>query len=121
VRARLASSEVSLLVADDDGALAGFTGCGISRDADAGPEVGEIWSFFVGADRWRAGVGRALMGGALDDLRLRGYAEATVWSFDSNERANAFYEAHGFARDGATRTEEVWAHLLEVRYRRALA
>ena len=83
VRARLASSEVSLLVADDDGALAGFTGCGISRDADAGPEVGEIWSFFVASDRWRAGVGRALMGGALDDLRLRGYAEATVWSFDS--------------------------------------
>jgi GNAT superfamily N-acetyltransferase len=121
VRARLASSEVSLLVADDDGALAGFTGCGISRDPGAGPEVGEIWSFFVAADRWRAGVGRALMAAALEDLRVRGYAEATVWSFGSNERANAFYEAQGFTRDGATRTEEVWANLLEVRYRRALA
>jgi GNAT superfamily N-acetyltransferase len=121
VRARLASSEVSLLVADDDGGLAGFTACGVSRDPDAVPEVGEVWSFFVAADRWRAGVGRALMAAALDDLRLRGYAEATVWSFDANERANAFYEAQGFARDGATRTEEVWANLLEVRYRRVLA
>jgi GNAT superfamily N-acetyltransferase len=120
VRARLGGSEVSLLVADDGG-LAGFTACGVSRDADVGPEVGEIWSFFVAADRWRAGVGRALMAAALDDLRLRGCAEATVWSFDLNVRANAFYEAQGFARDGATRTEEVWAHLLEVRYRRALA
>jgi GNAT superfamily N-acetyltransferase len=119
--ARLGSSEVSLLVADDDGELAGFVGCGISRDADAVPEVGEVWSFFVAADRWRAGVGRALMAAALEDLRLRGHADATVWSFDANERANAFYEAQGFARDGATRTEEVWAHLLEVRYRRALA
>jgi GNAT superfamily N-acetyltransferase len=119
--AGLGSSEVSLLVADDGGELAGFTGCGISRDPDAAPEVGEIWSFFVAADRWRAGVGRALMAAALDDLRLRGYAEATVWSFDANERANAFYEAQGFARDGATRTEEVWAHLLEVRYRLTLA
>ena len=121
MRERLGSSEMSLLVADDGGELTGFTGCGVSRDSDAGPEVGEIWSFFVAADRWRAGVGRALMAAALDDLRLRGYSEATVWSFDLNVRANAFYDAAGFARDGATRTEEVWAHLLEVRYRRALA
>jgi GNAT superfamily N-acetyltransferase len=112
---------MSLLVADDGGELTGFTGCGVSRDSDAGPEVGEIWSFFVAVDHWRAGVGRVLMAAALDDLRVRRYTEATVWSFDANERANAFYEAHGFARDGATRTEEVWAHLLEVRYRRALA
>jgi GNAT superfamily N-acetyltransferase len=108
-------------VADDEGALAGFTACGVSRDPDGGPEVGELWSFFVAAGRWRQGVGRDLMEAALDDLRRRGYAEATVWSFDANERANSFYEAHGFARDGSTRTEEVWAHLLEVRYRRALA
>jgi GNAT superfamily N-acetyltransferase len=121
VRERLGSSEVSVLVADDDGGLAGFTACGVSRDPDAGPEVGEVWSFFVAADRWRAGVGRSLMAAALEDLRLRRHAEVTVWSFDANERANGFYEAQGFARDGATRTEEVWAHLLEVRYRRALA
>ena len=121
VRAGLESSEVSLLVADDDGELAGFTGCGFSRDSDVGPEVGEVWSLFVAVDRWRQGVGRALMDAALDDLRLRAYAEATVWSFDANERANSFYEARGFARDGTTRTEEVWANLLEVRYRRALA
>ena len=29
-----------------------------------------------------------------------------------------FYESHGFVRDGAERREEVWADLLEVRYRR---
>jgi ribosomal protein S18 acetylase RimI-like enzyme len=114
--ARLVDDEVSLLVADD-GAFAGFTACGTSRDPDAGPEVGEIWSFFVAEDRWRRGVGRALMAAALEELRERGYEQATVWSFDTNERANAFYEAHGFARDGAERTEEAWARILEVRYR----
>ena len=93
----------------------------MSRDPDVGAEVGEVWSLFVAAGRWRQGVGRELMQAALDDLRRRRCAEATVWSFDANERANAFYEAHGFARDGATRTEEAWAHILEVRYRRALA
>ena len=43
-----------------------------------------------------------------------------VWSFAANDRANAFYEAHGFSRDGAERAEEVWADLLEVRLRRPL-
>jgi ribosomal protein S18 acetylase RimI-like enzyme len=75
----------------------------------------------VAAGQWRRGIGHALMGAALDDLRERGYREATVWSFDANERANAFYEAHGFARDGAARREPVWADVVEVRYRRALA
>ncbi len=55
---------------------------------------------------------------AAEDEEMLGF---TVWSFAANEPANAFYEAHGFARDGAERTEETWAHLLEVRYRRALA
>jgi RimJ/RimL family protein N-acetyltransferase len=60
------------------------------------------------------------MGAALADLAARGYLEASVWSFAANERANAFYEAHGFARDGTERTEDSWAHIPEVRYRRAL-
>jgi GNAT superfamily N-acetyltransferase len=120
VRERLADRELSLLVADD-GELAGFTTCGVSRDEDVGSDVGELWTFFVATDRWRQGVGRALMAAALDDLRERGYAEASVWSFADNAHANAFYEAQGFARDGAEVREEVWADILQVRYRRPLA
>ena len=70
---------------------------------------------------WRRGVGRELMGAALADLRRRGYLSCTVWSFAANERANDFYEAAGFARDGAERTEAVWAGLLQVRCRQSLA
>ena len=43
-----------------------------------------------------------------------------MWSFADNTRANAFYEHHGFARDGAERREEAWNGLLEVRLRRPL-
>jgi GNAT superfamily N-acetyltransferase len=117
---RLADPAVSMLVADEGGELLGLTACGESRDPDAGPKTGEIMTLFVATGRWRAGVGRRLMAAALADLTERGHAEATVWSFAANERANAFYEARGFTRDGAERTEEVWAHLLEVRYRRPL-
>jgi ribosomal protein S18 acetylase RimI-like enzyme len=120
VRARVAESELSMFVADD-GELAGFTACGASRDPDVGPEIAEIWSFFVARDRWRHGVGRALMAAALRDLGQHRYSAATLWSFAANDRANAFYEAHGFARDGSERREGVWANLLEVRYRRCLA
>jgi GNAT superfamily N-acetyltransferase len=109
-----------MLVAEGDGELLGFTACGESRDADAGPEAGELRTFFVAAGRWRRGVGRVLMEAALADLAGRGYSEATVWSFAANVRANAFYEAHGFAPDGAERTEESWAHIPERRYRRVL-
>ncbi len=115
-----ADSAVTLLLAEEDGEPVGFTVSGESRDPDASAEVGEVRTLFVAAGGWGRGTGRALIAAALDDLRARGYAEATVWSFDANERANAFYEAAGFARDGAERTEDVWANLTEVRYRRAL-
>ena len=111
---------VSLLMAEEDGELLGFCACGESRDEDAAPGVGEVRSFFVAAGLWGRGVGGALMSAVLDSLRERGCTEATVWSFAANERANRFYEAHGFTRDGAERTEEVWADLLELRYRRSL-
>jgi ribosomal protein S18 acetylase RimI-like enzyme len=119
MRAAAEGGEVSLLVAEEDDELAGFVACGPMRDAPE-PGVGEIQSFFVGAGRWRRGVGRALMAAALADLSERGYEQATVWSFEANARANAFYEAHAFTRDGATRTEDAWAHIPEVRYRRDL-
>jgi L-amino acid N-acyltransferase YncA len=111
---------VSMLMAEEDGELLGFSACGESRDEDAAPGVGEVRSLFVAAGLWGQGVGRALMSAALDSLRERGCTEATVWSFAANERANRFYEAHGFTRDGAERTEAAWADLLELRYRRSL-
>jgi GNAT superfamily N-acetyltransferase len=111
---------VSMLMAEDGGELLGFSACGESRDEDAGPRVGEVRSFFVAAGRWGEGVGRALMAAVLDSLRERGFVEATVWSFAANERANRFYERAGFTRDGAEKTEEAWADLPEIRFRRSL-
>jgi GNAT superfamily N-acetyltransferase len=109
-----------MLMAEDESGMLGFTVPGASRDADATSEVGEVRTMFAVPAAWGSGVGSALMAAALDDLRERGYSEATVWSFADNERANRFYERHGFTRDGAERTEETWARIREVRYRRSL-
>ena len=94
-----------MLMAEDESGMLGFTMCGESRDPDATDEVGEVRTMFVVPAAWGRGAGSALMTAALDDLRERGYSEATVWSFADNERANRFYERHGFTprRRGARR------------------
>jgi ribosomal protein S18 acetylase RimI-like enzyme len=120
MRARLADPELSLFVAGEDEELAGFVACGTNRDPDPERGVGEVQSLFVGPAGWRRGTGRVLIAAALADLDERGYEQATLWSFEANERANAFYEAQAFTRDGASRTEDAWAHIPEVRYRRDL-
>jgi GNAT superfamily N-acetyltransferase len=107
-------------VADEDGELFGHTTFGASRDDDAEADAGEVRAFFVSPRAWRRGLGRTLMAAALAGLRKLQYDQATLWSFDANDRANGFYEAHGFERDGATRREQQWGSILEVRYRRDL-
>ena len=109
-----------MLMAEDESGMLGFTMSGESRDPDATDDVGEVRTMFAVPAAWGRGAGSALMTAALDDLRERGYSEATVWSFADNERANRFYERHGFTRDGSERAEEVWAGIREVRYRRRL-
>ena len=115
----IAEPTVRLLVAEGDDGLLGYTLFGASRDQDLPADVGEVRTFFVRPSSWRSGVGSALMGAALSTLPELGYTGASVWSFADNDRANAFYEDHGFERDGAERREEAWAGILEVRLRRA--
>jgi GNAT superfamily N-acetyltransferase len=116
----LDDERVRTLVADRDGELVGQTTFGTSRDRDAPATAGEVRSLFVRPATWRGGVGSALLLRAFEGLLAMGFTEATLWSFATNERANAFYQRHGFRRDGSKQREEVWAGLLEVRYRRAL-
>ncbi len=118
LRTILRDPTARLLLAEEDAIALGYTAFGSSRDEDAPPDVGEVRTFFVLPSAWRRGVGSALMGRALQGLGELGYSQSTVWSFADNARANAFYEHHGFERDGAERREDAWADILEVRYRR---
>jgi GNAT superfamily N-acetyltransferase len=104
-----------------DGEPRGYCGFGPNRDDDVDPDVGEIRALFVHPAAWRRGLGRLLVGHALERLPGDGYAEVTLWSFATNDQANAFYEDLGFRRDGRERTQEEWAHIPQVRYRRALS
>jgi len=124
-RPRLAESLATpgvrkLLAIGEDGRLEGWISFGANRDPDAPPGTGEVRGLNVHPDDWRSGVGRALVERALELLTEGGYEEVTLWSFEENERANAFYEELGFRRDGAGQRREFSAGALEVRYRRPL-
>lgn len=119
---RLAQPWGSVWVAEDD-SLAGFCDLIPSRDQDAAPdEVAEIVAIYVLPAHWGQGVGRALCEQALAQARQRGCRAVTLWVLASNHNAMRFYEAMGFALDGAQKTKTVanGVEVEEVRYRLAL-
>ncbi len=111
-----------VLVAEEHGTgdVAGFVAGGGSRDPD-GKGDGEIYALYVDPGRWRHGVGRLLLTGALAALADASFASATLWIPEADVAARAFCEALGWAEDGRCRTAEFGASgLVETRYRRRL-
>ena len=89
------------LVADDDGAVVGFCGYGPCREGDAPPGTAEVYAIYLREEAAGRGVGRALFTRANERLRALGYRRATLWVLETNERTRRFYEAAGWAADGA--------------------
>ena len=116
----IGSEGVRSVLASEAGRPVGWVTYGANRDADADSSTGEVRAIFVHPGAWRHGVGAALLTTALEGLGGMGYDCATLWSFADNDRANAFYERHGFSRDGGEQRREFSAGALEVRLRRAL-
>ena len=115
-------SRGGVLVAEQDGSLAGFASFGATRDEDEDPaRVGEVYAIYLAPVAWGQGLGRSLMSAALEHLAAAGYGEATLWVLDTNARARRFYAAAGFSTDGGDKTDESYGFpIREVRYRRPL-
>ena len=109
-----APSEV--YVAELGGIIEGYAICGPSRDEDGGG-IGEVGALYVHPDRWRQGIGAALLAAAYRELSARGFTEATLWVVEANAQARAFYVKEGWLADGLERTVHDRA---ELRYRRTL-
>jgi len=108
------------IVADDGRSILGFATIGISPDAPS-HDVGELMALYVDPDRWRTGVGRALIAHARDELFRRGLLTAVLWVLEGNTRAERFYERDGWLRSEARRKQSVWGiDVQEVAYRRRL-
>ena len=109
------------VVAVDKGAICGFATTAPARDSDS-QGYGELCALYVDPPCWSRGVGRALLSAAERRLAVQGFDHGVLWVLVGNERAQRFYQAHGWAPDGARRMDQVWgATVDEVRYRRVLA
>ncbi|MEX2279489.1 MAG: GNAT family N-acetyltransferase [Acidimicrobiia bacterium] len=114
-----ATPRTSLLVVDDDGAIAGFSVLG--PDRDGADETGEIVAIYLHPDVWDRGYGWALMEHSVAELRQHGFRRAVLWVLSTNERARHFYETAAWIADGAERVDEWHGHPLpHVRYTRDL-
>jgi GNAT superfamily N-acetyltransferase len=107
----------SIVVAEHDEQVVGFTATGPSRDEQG---IGELYAIYVAPHDWSRGAGRALIAEAERTLRET-YDEATLWVLEDNPRARRFYELGGWSLDGARKAEERWGvRAPEVRYRKRL-
>ncbi len=118
---RVARSSRNLAVGEFDSKVRGWISFGPSRDIEAAPSVGEIWALNVHPEAWRRGIGRELVGYALERLARDSFTEVTLWTFRDTPRSRSFYEALGFRSDGATQRRHASGGATEVRYRMALA
>lgn len=107
------------IVAVEGLAICGFATTGPSHDEPT--RSGELYALNVDPDHWGAGVGRALIKAARENLVRLAFDAACLWVLVGNTRAERFYRIDGWADDGSRRTHEVWgASVEEIRYRRAL-
>ena len=117
----LGSPDVTCILAEDAGRVVGFVTVRASKDADADSNVAEMPTLYVDPQQWRRGLGALLCRAAMDRALQLGFAVLTLWVVEINARARAFYDAFGFAPDGATQVDEnTTERLVAHRYRLGL-
>jgi ribosomal protein S18 acetylase RimI-like enzyme len=90
---------ICVSVADIGGRPMGYCAYGRAGDG-AVPARGGVYDLYVHPDAWRRGVGQRLLAAAADYFRAQGFREATLFVFEGNMRARAFYERAGWKSDG---------------------
>ena len=106
-------------VVEAAGQVQGFASTGAIRDQAMGlAAAGEVFAIYLAPEARGRGLGRAIFGHAVDDLRARGFDPIVVWVFEANADARRFYEAAGFQPDGARQPVDFGdTSLPEIRYR----
>jgi GNAT superfamily N-acetyltransferase len=108
-------SATFVAVVEDE--IVGFATVGGSHSEDG---TGEVYAIYVDPARWGHGAGRALIERAEVSLRESGFQKALLWALKGNERAERFYRAAGWERDGEKEDDFQGATVTELRYRKRL-
>lgn len=84
------------------------------------PNVGHLARLYVKPDRWGQGIGSALYGSAMTYMRDIGFAEATLWVLERNERARSWYERLSWQCTQERKSVYAPAGIEDLRYRHTL-
>lgn len=95
----------SVLVAEVDGATAGYLALGDPASIAAHAHVVEISGLAVDPAHTRRGVGRQLLAVAVDECRRRGVRKLALRVLAPNAAARRLYESAGFVVEGVLRAE----------------
>lgn len=99
----------------------GFVTSGPSRDAAAGPKVGELYVFDVDVHETGGSVASTLLDHACRDLARHGFRDVTMWVSSRDACTRELVTASGWIGDGARRFERVHGvPVLQFRYRKSL-
>lgn len=110
-REHLAAPDASAAVAEAAGTVVGFARGGPTGDDPPEP-AWELQALYLEAPHRGSGAADALLAAAL------GHRPASLWVFETNARARAFYARHGFEPDG-TRAIDPGTGVSEVRLARS--
>jgi GNAT superfamily N-acetyltransferase len=110
--AHFAAAGGALWAAERDGAIRGMIGTRPLGDDAAW----EICRLYVAADARGAGLAPRLLAMAEAHARAAGAQRLVLWTDTRFSRAHAFYEKHGYVRQGAIRILDDLSKSLEFRY-----
>ena len=121
IRGAIAEGTEESAVAEADGGILGFCTLGECRDDDK-PKLstGEIWGIYLAPSHWRRGIGTELLHWAEAQLLARGKGEVVLWVLEANAPSRRFYEARGYAQDGATKQLTIGVAFAAIRYVKSL-
>lgn len=82
--------------------------------------LGHITRFYVDPNVWGNGVGGSLYETVISYLSSSGYAEASLWVLERNERVRGWYERLGWMCTGERKSVLQTAGIDDLRYIRVL-
>lgn len=116
------TSRHRLLVATDEGEVAGFAAMGPAQDPDRWPGTdAEIYALHVAPGFARRGHGSRLLHAVVDHLLDDGFQAVYVWALERDNVLRSFVERAGWAADGARRELDLGVVVPMVRLHAAIS
>ena len=107
------------LVIEENKKIIGFFVFGPARDKDlSNDNFGELVALNILPSNWGKGLGSMAIKYILKISKGRKWSVVYLWVLENNMRARAFYEAHGFVKEGLEKFDKTLTghELHEIRY-----